>query len=44
MRWRENWAVEMPTLWKSQNDFHKGLGKFAQNASFPHFHKPYFFH
>ena len=33
-------AVEMPTLWKSQNDSHKGLGKLAQNASFPHFHKP----
>jgi hypothetical protein len=39
----KTWAVEMPTLWKSQNDFHKGLGKLAQNASFPHFHKPYSF-
>jgi hypothetical protein len=32
-----------PDLWKSENDFHKGLGKLAENASFPHFHKPYFF-
>jgi hypothetical protein len=43
MRCRENRAVEMPTLWKSQNDSHKGLGKLAQNASFPHFHKPVLF-
>lgn len=40
MRGRESRAVEMPTLWKSQHDSHKGLGKLAQHASFPHFHKP----
>lgn len=36
----KTWAVEMPTLWTSHNDAHKGLGTLAQNASVPHFHKP----
>ena len=33
-------AVEMATLWKPQNGFHKGLGHRAQNARCPHSHKP----
>ena len=28
-------AVEMPLLWKPQNDFHSTLGNLAQNARFP---------
>lgn len=43
MRLRKLGAVEMPTLWKSQHDFHKGFGTLAQNASVPHFHKPVLF-
>lgn len=34
-------AVEMATLWKPQNGFHKGLGHRAQNARCPHSHKPH---
>ena len=33
-------AVEMATLWKPQNGFHKGLGHRAQTARCPHSHKP----
>ena len=32
-------AVEMPLLWKSQNDFHRSLEISPQNARFPHSHK-----
>ena len=34
-------AVEMATLWKPQNGFHKGLGPRAQTARGPHSHKPH---
>ncbi len=34
-------AVEMPTLWKPQTGFHKGLGPRAQTARGPHSHKPH---
>jgi hypothetical protein len=35
------WAVEMATLWKPKNGFHKGLGHRAKNARRPHSHKPH---
>jgi hypothetical protein len=34
-------AVEMATLWKPQNGFHKGLGPRAKTARGPHSHKPH---
>jgi hypothetical protein len=33
-------GVEMATLWKLQNGFHKGLGHRAHHARCPHSHKP----